>query len=146
VHPNDRKRVARLVELQRAGIEPPGSSERLWTAELRRPTMLVGLTVGRAELDRRIEARIEAMVAAGARDEVLSADAAGASRTARAAIGFEELLAGDMNAFESAQRRYARRQLTWMRKMPGVRVVDRSGRSDREVAEEIVRSLYAQGP
>ncbi|MGH2952246.1 MAG: tRNA (adenosine(37)-N6)-dimethylallyltransferase MiaA, partial [Solirubrobacterales bacterium] len=70
-------------------------------------------------------------------DEVRRADAAGASRTARAAIGFAELLAGDTEAMKSAQRRYARRQLTWMRKMDGVMLVDRRGRDDREVAAEV---------
>ena len=66
VHPRDRKRIARALELQRAGIDPPRSSEQLWTAKLRHPTVLVGLTIDREELGRRIEARVEEMVAAGA--------------------------------------------------------------------------------
>ena len=141
VHPNDRKRVARLVELERAGVDPPRSSERLWTEELRHPAVLVGLTLDRDELDARIDARVEAMVAAGAEEEVRHAEAAGASRTARAAIGFEELLRGDVDAMKTAQRRYARRQLTWMRKMQGVTLLDRTGRSDDDVAADIVREL-----
>jgi tRNA dimethylallyltransferase len=59
----------------------------------------------------------------------------------RAAIGFEELLAGDIEAMKREQRRYARRQLTWIRKMPDVRLVDRSGRNDGDVAREIVSLL-----
>jgi tRNA dimethylallyltransferase len=141
VHPNDVKRIARLTELHRAGVEPHLTSEGLWTERLRRPAMLIGLSCERDELDRRIEERVDAMVAAGAADEVRAADAAGASRTARAAIGFEQLLAGDVEAMKQAQRRFARRQLTWMRKMPGVRMVDRTGRSDREIAEEIAAGL-----
>ncbi len=31
-HPRDRKRIARMLELQRAGIDPPAGAERLWTA------------------------------------------------------------------------------------------------------------------
>jgi tRNA dimethylallyltransferase len=141
VHPNDRKRIARLTELQRAGIAPPGGSEGLWTKELRHPTLLVGLIVERDELARRIDARVDEMIAAGAVDEVKRADAAGASRTARAAIGFEELLRGDIEAMKSAQRAYVRRQLTWMRKMPDVRLIDRTDRSDDDVADEIVAAL-----
>ena len=141
VHPKDRKRVARLTELARAGIDPPRSSERLWAEALRHPTVLVGLTLERDELDRRIDARVGAMLAAGAAEEARAADAAGASRTARAAIGFEELLRGDVEAIKAAQRRYARRQLTWMRKMRGVRLVDRAGRSDAEVAGAVVALL-----
>lgn len=143
VHPRDRKRVARLTELQRAGIDPPRSSEALWTRELRRPGVLVGLTLDRDELARRIDARVASMLEAGAEEEVRAAAAAGASRTVRAAIGFEELLRGDVEAMKAAQRRYARRQLTWMRKMRGVRLIDRSGRSDAEVAQEVAALLGA---
>jgi tRNA dimethylallyltransferase len=141
VHPNDRKRVARFTELQRAGIDPPSSSERLWTQALRHPTLLAGLTLDRDELDRRIDARVDEMVAAGAEEEARRADAAGASRTARAAIGFDELLRGDIDAMKAAQRRYARRQLTWMRKMPGVNLIDRTGRTDTEVADELAARI-----
>jgi tRNA dimethylallyltransferase len=143
VHPNDRKRITRLTELVRLGVAPHGSSEGLWTSELHRPTLLLGLTVERAELDRRINARVRAMVAAGAEAEVRHAAAAGASRTARAAIGFEELLRGDAEAMAGAQRRFARRQLTWMRRMPGVTLIDRGERDDAEVAREIVERLTA---
>jgi tRNA dimethylallyltransferase len=138
VHPNDRKRIARSLELQRAGIEPPRGSEQLWTERLRHPTDLIGLTVDRDELARRIDARVEAMAAAGAGEEARIADVAGASRTARAAIGFEEFLAGDLEAVKAAHRRYARRQLTWMRKMRGVRTIERAGRADAGIAAEIL--------
>jgi tRNA dimethylallyltransferase len=141
IHPNDRKRIARVTELQRAGIEPPRSSEGLWTARLRRPALLVGLTIDREELARRIDARVDEMIAAGAAEEARAAADAGASRTARAALGFEELLAGDVDAVKAAHRAYARRQLTWMRRMEGVELIDRTGREDDDVAEEIVASL-----
>jgi tRNA dimethylallyltransferase len=141
IHPHDRKRIARTLELQRAGLEPPPTHKhggRLWTAELRHPTLLVGLVVDAEELEARIDARVDAMVGAGALEEVHDADRAGASRTARAAIGFEQLLAGDVEGTKSAQRAYARRQLTWMRRMEGVRTIDRGDLSDPEVAERIL--------
>jgi tRNA dimethylallyltransferase len=141
VHPRDRKRVARLTELERAGIAPARGSEGLWTKELRHETFLAGLTVDREELAQRIEARVDRMVEEGAIEEVKRADAAGASRTARAAIGFEELLRDDVEAMKSAQRAYARRQLTWMRKMPGVTLIDRSGLPDEDVAAQILGEL-----
>jgi len=142
IHPNDRKRIARTLELQRAGMEPPpGGGGELWTARLRDPTALFGLVMDRDELAARIDARVDAMIEGGAADEVIEADRAGASRTARAAIGFEELLAGNVDTMKSAQRAYARRQLTWMRKMPGVRLIDRTGRDDSDLAEEIVAEL-----
>jgi tRNA dimethylallyltransferase len=141
VHPHDRKRVARSLELQRAGVNPPTGSEGLWTAALRHPALLVGLTMKRDELANRIDARVEAMAAAGAAQEAERASEAGASRTARAALGFEEFLAGDVDAVKRAHRAYARRQLTWMRKMPGVSLIDRTGLTDDVVAARIVELL-----
>lgn len=141
VHPNDRQRIVRLTGLSRAGIEPHGSSAGLWTEELRRPTLLVGLSTDRDDLRARIDARAEEMVRLGAADEVRTAALAGASRTARMAIGFEELLEGDVEAMKRAQWRFARRQLTWMRKMPRVEAIDRGGRSDADVAAEIAAML-----
>lgn len=145
IHPRDRKRIARTMELQRAGIDPPRSSEGLWTARLRRPTLLVGLTIDREELSRRIDGRVDDMIAAGAGEEARAVAEAGASRTARAALGFEELLAGDLDAVKRAHRAYARRQLTWMRKMEGVELIDRTGRSDADVAAEVVGLLGENG-
>jgi tRNA dimethylallyltransferase len=149
VDPNDRKRIARLTELARAGIEAAHGGEGMWTAELRHPTLLVGLTVDREELARRIDARVDRMIAADAAKEARKAHEAGASRTARAALGFEQLLgeidakpsAQTVEAIKSAHRAYARRQLTWMRRMEGVTLIDRSGRDDDEVAADVVAAL-----
>jgi len=145
INPNDRKRIVRMTELQRAGIEPPRSSEGLWTAGMRRPTLLVGLTIDREELAGRIDARVDEMIAAGAADEARAAAESGASRTARAALGFEELLEGDVDAVKRAHRAYARRQLTWMRRMEGVDLIDRTGRDDGSVADVIVSALGENG-
>ncbi len=89
------------------------------------------LVVEREALYAAIEARVDAMVAAGAVDEVRAAHAAGASMTARKAIGFEELLRDDVEAMKTETRRYAKRQLTWLRKLPGTEVVDVTGRGRR---------------
>jgi tRNA dimethylallyltransferase len=141
VHPNDAKRVGRLTELVRAGIEPPKSGDGLWTSALRRPTTLVGLVAERDELRARIDGRVDEMLRLGVEEEVRGAEAAGASRTARYAIGFDALLRGDVEAMRTAQWQFARRQLTWLRKMSDVTVIDRTGRDDDAVAEEIVRLL-----
>jgi tRNA dimethylallyltransferase len=149
VEPGDRKRIARLTELARAGIEAAPDAERLWTAELRHPTLLVGLTMERTELARRIDARVEEMVAAGAAEEVRAAAEAGPSRTARAALGFEQLTADidgapspeAIEAIKSAHRAYARRQLTWMRRMEAVTLIDRTSRDDADVAAQIIERL-----
>lgn len=145
VHPNDRKRVVRLTELTRLGITPHASGEGLWTERLRRPARLFGLTVDQSELRARIDRRVDAMVAAGAASEAAQAKAAGVSRTARAAIGFSELLDGDVEGMKRAQRGFARRQLTWMRRMPGVEQIDRTGLDDDgAVAAQMVARLDHQ--
>jgi tRNA dimethylallyltransferase len=77
------------------------------------------------------------MLAAGAVDEVRAAHAAGASLTARRALGFDELLAGDVDAMKRRTRNYARRQLTWMRKLAGAHVIDVTGRAPEDIASEI---------
>jgi len=128
VEPTDRTRIVRALELLEMGEEPApaGCESRLWTAELRRPTLLFGLTMERERLYGQIDARVEAMVAAGAADHVRRADAAGASLTARKALGFEELLRGDVEAMKRRTRNYAKRQLTWMRRLEGAELVDSS--------------------
>jgi tRNA dimethylallyltransferase len=137
VHPSDRKRIARALELLRSGIDPPERSRELWTAGLRRPTLLVGVVCDREVLARRIDRRVEAMAAAGAGEEARAARAAGASRTACAAIGFEEFISEDLEAVKTSHRRYARRQMSWLRKTQGIEVIDRTGLSDAEVARRI---------
>ena len=98
----------------------------------------MGLVLDRDELRARVDARVDAIAAAGARAEAEAAVRAGASRTARAALGFDAIREGDIDGMKGAQRAYARRQLTWMRKMQGVELIDRSGRDDDEIAREIV--------
>ncbi len=81
------------------------------------------------------------MVGAGARDEAMEALEAGASRTAGSALGFDDLIAGDIEAVKAAHRRYARRQMTWLRKMDGVEVIDRTDLDDREAAERALGAI-----
>lgn len=130
---------AALAELSLAKVEP-GEESELWSPETRRPTVVFGLTMERGELYRRIDARVDAIVAAGAEEEVRAAEGV-AGRTARKALGFRELLEGDVEAMKRRSRNYARRQMTWMRKMPDVVTVDVTGRPAVETAREIVATL-----
>jgi tRNA dimethylallyltransferase len=139
----DSQRIVRALELLDAGHEPP-TGEQLWTEDTRHPTLLAGLTMERAALDARIDERVAEQVAAGAAEEVRAAAAAGASTTARKALGFRELLAGDVEAMRRSTRRYARRQLTWMRKLPGVHLIDVTARPPGDVAAELEAALRAR--
>jgi tRNA dimethylallyltransferase len=126
IESTDRTRVVRALELLEMGEEPApaGADSRLWTAELRRPTVLAGLTMDRERLYEQIDVRVDAMVAAGVEEEVRRADAAGASPTARKALGFEELLRGDIDGMKRRTRNYAKRQLTWMRRLERANLLD----------------------
>jgi tRNA dimethylallyltransferase len=141
IEPTDSSRIARALELAEMGeeAEPPEESQ-LWTADARRPTLLFGLTMEREALYERIDKRVDAMVTAGAAREVRSA-ARVASRTARKALGFDELLSGDIEGMKRRTRNYAKRQLTWMRKLPNVHLIDTTARPPLESAAEIVRLL-----
>ena len=97
----------------------------------------------REALYRAIDERVERMLEQGAREEVLRANAAGASETARRALGFQELLEGDVERMKQRTRNYAKRQLTWMRKLPDVQLIDVGERTPENVAEEIL--VHADG-
>ena len=100
----------------------------------------------RERLYARIDARVDAMIDAGAREEVQRANAGGASGTARKALGFEELLAGDVDGMKRRTRNYARRQLTWMRKLAQATTIDVTDRSPEAVAEEALTLWLGGAP
>jgi tRNA dimethylallyltransferase len=146
IDPADRQRIVRALELLDAGeLDRHAQDSQLWTSEVRHSTLLVGLVLERRQLYEKIDARVDAMVAAGAQAEVRRAYAAGASATARKALGFEELLTGDVDSIKRRTRNYARRQLTWMRKLAGVRTLDTTGRSPADTAGEVLALWLGNG-
>ena len=146
IETGDRQRLVRALELLEVGeLEPPAGESELWSTDVRHPTLLIGLVMEREQLYARIGERVDAMQAAGVQEEVRRANAAGASVTARKALGFEELLVGDVEAMKRRTRNYARRQLTWMRKLAAVNLIDLTGRAPEEVAAEIA-ALWQSAP
>lgn len=132
---------AAVAELSLEKVPSGSEDSELWSPETRLPTTIFGLDMDRAELYARIDTRTESIVAGGAAEEVRRAEALGPSRTARKALGFDELLAGDIERMKRRSRNYARRQLTWMRKIPNLRMIDRTDRTDSAIAAEIVTQL-----
>lgn len=129
---------AAVAELSLEKVPPESEGSELWSPETRHPTTVFGLDMDREQLYERINARTEAIVAAGAAEEARRADALGPGRTARKALGFDELLAGDIEEMKKRSRNYARRQLTWMWKIPNLELIDRTGLNDEEVAARIL--------
>jgi tRNA dimethylallyltransferase len=155
IHPNDQKRIVRALELERMGEAPFRASDQLWSEELRRPSRLFGIVMEREAIAERIRERAGRMLDREVLSEVETALERGASRTARKAMGFEEVaahLSGEIDleearaALERRHLSYAKRQLTWMRKLAGVETIDRTGRSARATAEALVERLDSLPP
>lgn len=131
---------AAVAELSLLKAPPESSDSELWSPNTRHPTTIFGLEMDRARLYERIDTRTEAIVSSGAIEEVERAEALGPGRTVRKALGFDELLAGDIETMKRRSRNYARRQLTWMRKIPNLRVTERRDRDDSAVARLLLGS------
>jgi tRNA dimethylallyltransferase len=141
VHPNDRKRVVRALELAEAGFSLAPARDRLWTADTRLPTTIVALDAPLEVLDRRIERRTREMVEAGAVDEARRAWSRPLSGTARKILGLEEFATlpppDAVAAVTQATRRLARYQRKWLRRLPNV-VTLAADRPAEEIADDIV--------
>lgn len=132
---------AALAELSLVKAPRESEDSELWSPDTRHPTTIFGLDMEREELYRRIDARTESIFESGASEEVVWAQALGPSRTARVALGFDEVLSGDLETMQKRSRNYARRQMTWMRKIPNLHWIDRTDLDDVQVAAEISASL-----
>jgi tRNA dimethylallyltransferase len=147
VHATDRRRVVRALELAELGSSLAPAEDRLWSGETRRPSLVVGLDLPEATLERRIRERAQRMFERGVVDEVRNARAAGISRTAEQALGLEELATlSEDEALERMvlrTRRYAAYQRKWMRRIPGVVMID-ADRSPDEVADAILKVARAR--
>ena len=115
--------------------------DRLWDGGTRRPTTIVGLEVSPATLEQRIRTRTEAMFERGVVEEVRSALGGSVSRTAEKTLGLREIAElGREEALERIvirTRRYAAYQRKWMRRIPGIAVVD-ADRDPIVVAEDVL--------
>lgn len=141
VHPNDRRRVVRALELAEAGRSLVPSRETLFGGAWRHPILLVGLDLPKPELDRRIAERTRRMFEAGVEDEVRSALLTEPSATARKIIGLDEVATlpreKAIEALIARTRRYAAYQRKWLRRLEGL-VIVAADRPPEETAAEIV--------
>jgi tRNA dimethylallyltransferase len=141
VHPNDRRRVVRALELAEAGSSLRPSQDRLWAGETRHPTLIVGLELPREELRLRIAERAHEMFERGVEDEVRAALAQPVSSTARHIHGLRELAElpreEALEALIIRTKRYAAYQTRWMRRIPGI-VSLNADRPPGELADAIL--------
>ena len=126
LHPSDRRRIVRAIEIYRLTGETISEHDaRTRAMPPRYEAARIHLTYrSRAELYARIDARVDAMVAAGLFEEVaaLLSEGVPSDCTAMRAIGYKETAAalrGELSRAEAialikqSSRRYAKRQLTW---------------------------------
>jgi tRNA dimethylallyltransferase len=141
VHRNDRRRVVRALELAETGASLAPETDRLWAETTRHPTLIVALDVPKEVLERRIEERTRGMFDAGVEEEVRRALAGRISSTARRTLGLDEVVAlpreEAIRAIVVRTRRYAAYQRKWMRRVPGLVMVD-GDRPPGEIADDIV--------
>ena len=157
IHPNNVKRVVRALEMCDEGVSYAQQAAGFSEPKPRYEHLDFALTMDRARLYARIDARVDRMLAAGFADEVRDLLAAGArdALTSRQAIGYQELirvLDGELSLEEAAAlmkqrtRRYAKRQLSWWRRDPRTIWIDMDEHDAASAARAILeRAGVADG-
>lgn len=146
LHVNDFRRVVRALEVWHLGKEK--ISQKREEGHLRYNAFVIGLRWDRAVLYERINKRVDIMLEQGLVDEVRNLLDMGIPRTAQAmkGIGYKETAAyifGECSLDEAvyeikkATRHFAKRQLTWYRKMPYIHWLDADGKTTEELLQEI---------
>ncbi len=156
IHENDVKRVIRAIEVYTHTQRPISEHVKLSRLEPAPYRYIVfGLNWDRKKLYRRIEERVDKMLEAGLTDEVKRLIEMGYDKgsTAMQAIGYKEIagyLKGEYSLEEAVYilkrdtRRYAKRQLTWFRRMREIKWLDMDENTDlRDTAEKIIHECIA---
>lgn len=150
LHPNDRRRVIRAIEVvETTGLPISEQQQQPPLSEEERPRHVYWLSPPRPWLHDRVNRRVDLMIDEGLEAEVraLLQRPAGMSQTARQALGYKEFL----DQFEGTQsleetidqiktrtRQFAKRQHTWFRNLEECREIGIDGsESPTEVAEQM---------
>ncbi len=157
IHPNNVRRTVRALEMLAAG--GPTYAHQVAHFTERRfsvPAILVGITMERSALYRRIDERVARMLEAGLLEEVTGLLDSGYrdAMTASQAIGYKELVpviegGADIDqaaeSIRQATRRYAKRQLTWFRADPRISWIDVTESSPEQALSAALALLESMG-
>lgn len=150
IHPNNTRRVIRALEMLDEGVSYSEQRKGLKRHEPHFEVELFALTMDRETLYARIDRRVELMFEQGLVDEVRTLEGQGLaeSHTASQAIGYKEVLQylrGEISEREALTlvqkntRRYAKRQLSWLRRDGRATWIDVGDASRADAAEAIAR-------
>jgi len=155
IHPNDRRRVIRALEVFRTTGRPISELQKQWDSGARRyDCVFMGLRRGKEDLHRRINARARRMIDLGLVDEVraLLAERPGLSEQAAQAVGYAEMIAhlrGQCTLEEAVEqikintRRLAKKQRTWFRRWSDVKWFDLPGDEPPETTADRIAAEIA---
>ncbi|GFZ90218.1 tRNA dimethylallyltransferase [Paenibacillus marchantiophytorum] len=154
LHANDRRRVIRALEIYHISGETMSAHLAAQIKESPYELCIIGLTMDRALLYKRIEERIDAMMQEGLIEEVQSLLAAGCPKQAISmqALGYKEIvgyLEGEMSLDEAVTllkrdtRRFAKRQLSWFRHMKDIHWVDVTDSANFSAHFQIINDILA---
>lgn len=149
LHPNDKKRVVRALEVFEQTARPLSEWQREWSGPSPRRWRIAGLELGVAELDRRIGVRTRAMLEAGWAEETRRVrEGRGFGPTAAQALGYAEVLelvdgrltlAACTERIVQRTRQFARKQRTWFRKFPELVRFDRETKNPAELLDGVLQ-------
>lgn len=158
IHPNDRKRTIRAIEIHECSGTPMSQALARWEHPSERPgTWIIGLDYPVDAINRRINARVRRMFEAGLVEEVRSLVRRGLGRQAREALGYKQVLChleGRASLEETIEqvkigtRRLAKQQRTWLRRFRRIRAsawLEAEGRSPQDLARQALASIESGG-
>ena len=153
LHSNDTKRVMRALEvLHVTGIPASKRQNTVDRQTMRYDAVYIALNLPREILYQRINHRVEQMMAEGLEQEVRNALAQGVPQDALSmtSLGYRQMIQyfnGEISlerAVELIQRdtrHFAKRQLTWFRHDPNIQWVDKDGKTDAQIQQELLKVI-----
>jgi tRNA dimethylallyltransferase len=135
IHPNDLRRIIRALEVFQLTGKPLSEQQQRSESPFR--VLWIGLNMPRPKLYEQINQRVDQMIEKGLEEEVreLLATEQFEQHTASQAIGYKEMIQyikGNISfddavlAIKQGTRRYAKRQLSWFRRIPEVHWFDKT--------------------
>lgn len=153
LHPNDVKRVIRAIEIyQLTGYKMSDYQHRAQHSPY--DLVMIGLTMERAKLYERINHRVDLMIEAGLVEEVRQLLDKGyhPSLPSMQGLGYKELvpylyaeitLDKAINDIKQRTRHFAKRQLSWFRRMSEINWFDLTNQEDRATTAERIKQILA---